>query len=126
MEENTTKITIKLKNLDKLKKLAIDNGQFERAGALSLKIKAAQSSLVKLEESKDHQNDISLLDDRLAVAKNELTMLEQELVTLKDEQSKDHYCNYEKLYEIIDVFSSNKLEIDSRATRETTERNASR
>ncbi|GAN06173.1 hypothetical protein MAM1_0114d05653 [Mucor ambiguus] len=87
LEENSTKVTIKLKSLDKLKKLAIENGQFERAGALSLKIKAAQSTLVKLEESKDHQNDISLVNNRLATAKNELATLEQDLITLKNEQT---------------------------------------
>lgn len=90
MEENTTKVTIKLKNLNKLKKLAIENGQFEKAGVLSLKITAAQSYLVKLEESKDNQDDISLVNDRLKVAKNELNTLEQELIILKNEQSMYH------------------------------------
>lgn len=87
MEENSTKITIKLKNLDKLKKLAIENGQFEKAGALSVKIKAAQSYLMRLEESKDSLGDNSLLNDRLKTAKNELHALEQELILLRNNQS---------------------------------------
>ncbi|KAG1088474.1 hypothetical protein G6F42_020261 [Rhizopus arrhizus] len=86
LEENSTKITIKLKNLDKLKKLAIENGQFEKAGALSVKIKAAQSYLMRLEESKDSLGDNSLLNDRLKTAKNELHTLEQELILLRNNQ----------------------------------------
>ncbi|KAL9555318.1 hypothetical protein PS6_002930 [Mucor atramentarius] len=86
LEENSTKITIKLKSLDKLKKLAIENGQFEKAGALSVKIKAAQSYLMRLEESKDSLGDNSLLNDRLKTAKNELHALEQELISLRNNQ----------------------------------------
>lgn len=88
LEEETAKVTNKLKSLDKLKSLAIENGQFEKAGALSMKIKAAQSLLLKLEESKDLNDGIALANNQLKVAKDELNALEQELVLMENNQSK--------------------------------------
>lgn len=88
LEEETAKVTSKLKSLDKLKSLAIENGQFEKAGALSMKIKAAQLLLLKLEESKDPNEEIALVNNQLKVAKDELNVLEQELVLMENNQSK--------------------------------------
>ncbi|KAL9545346.1 hypothetical protein MBANPS3_007195 [Mucor bainieri] len=109
LEENSTKITIKLKNLDKLKKLAIENDQFEKAGALSLKIKAAQSSLMRLEESENHQDGISLVNDRLSIAKNELAILEQELIAMENEQSMYHEVKLRNRTRSLISFQETKL-----------------
>lgn len=92
LEEETAKVTSKLKSLDKLKSLAIENGQFEKAGALSMKIKAAQSFLSKLEESKDPKEEIVLVHHQLKVAKSELNALEQEQVSMENNHSKYRIC----------------------------------
>lgn len=88
LEEETDKVTSKLKSLDKLKNLAIENDQFEKAGALSIKIKAAQSFLLKLVESKGSKEEIVLVNNQLKVVKGELNALEQELVLMENDQSK--------------------------------------
>lgn len=87
-EEETTRATSNLKSLEKLKTLAIENGQFEKAGALSQKIKTAQSILIKLEKSKYSQKDITLVNDQLKDAKNELSLLKQDLALTIKNQSK--------------------------------------
>ncbi|CEP11396.1 hypothetical protein [Parasitella parasitica] len=84
LEEDTTKITSKLKSLDKLKKLAVQNGQFEKAGSVSIKINAAKSALTKLKESRDTQEDIKLAIEELKIAKGDLCVLEKDLGLIED------------------------------------------
>lgn len=83
LDESITSNKTQAKSLARRKQLALQNGHFTSAEALSLQIKGLESSLIQLEEEYNRMGDTTPDCKRLQQERENLSVLEKQLVVLE-------------------------------------------